>query len=183
MGEYVKRDSSESNPIRIKVPDSAGVLYWKIMDIYQQMKGKTGWDYDYYLFNIAHYVGDLSQPLHNYPYDNEPASDGKVYGELGTWAKEKHREFDDILEADFPLDTKTEKTFDSWIVVPTIKSLDDLKREISKVANASIALANRCYKENRIITKDEALRQMAKSVSLLKAIINSTKSDLKGGGQ
>jgi hypothetical protein len=56
-----------------------------------------------------------------------------------------------------------------------IKSIDDLKREISKIANSSIGLANKCYAQKRIITEDEALKQVAMSVSLLKAIIDSTK--------
>lgn len=174
--EYVKAGACESRPIKIKVPDHAGVLYWKILELYQQMKGKTGWEYDYYLFNIAHYVGDLSQPLHNFPYGNEPASDGKIYSEIGVWSKENHRAFDDILESSFPLDPKADRTFDSWIAVPSIRSVDDLKREISSVANHSIALAKRCYSERRIITKDEALKQVAMSVALLKGIIASTKS-------
>jgi hypothetical protein len=183
VGDYVKVGASESKPIKIKVPDHAGVLYWKILELYQQMKGTSGWEYDYYLFNSAHYVGDLSQPLHNFPYDNEPASDRKIYSEIGAWSKENHRAFDDVLESSFPLDQKTEKIFDTWIAVPSIKSSDDLKREISKVANHSIALANRCYSEKRIITKDEAMRQISKSVSLLKAIIASTKNNSEGGKQ
>jgi hypothetical protein len=183
VGDYVKIGAGDSRPVKIRVPDHAGVLYWEILELYQKMKGKTGWEYDYYLFNIAHYVGDLSQPLHNFPYGSEPASDGKIYEEIGRWAKENHRAFDDILESSLPLDRKTEKTFDSWIDVPSIKSLDDLKREISKVANHSIALANKCYADRRIITKEEALKQIAKSVSLLKAIIASTKSNSRGGGK
>ena len=51
---------------------------------------------------------------------------------------------------------------------------EDLAIEIAKIANNSIHLANRCYSENRIPTKDEALRQIAMSVSLLRAIIKST---------
>ena len=180
-GEYVKANSPGSKPIKINVPDRAGVLYWEILKLYMEMNGKTGWEYDYYLFNIAHYVGDLSQPLHNFPYGNEPASDGKVYSEIGKWSKDSHRAFDDILESSFPLDRKTEKTFDSWITVPAIKSLDDLKRAISKVANHSIAIANQCYSERRIIKKEEALKQIAMSVSLLKAIIASTKGNSEGG--
>jgi hypothetical protein len=174
-GQYVKVGSPESKPIKIKVPDPAGVLYWKIMELYQAMKGATGWEYEYYLTNIAHYVGDLSQPLHNFPYGNEPASDGKSYPEVGTWAKEHHLEFDDILESSFPLDKNKEEKFRAMINPPQIKTIDDLKKEISKVANSSITLAKKCYYEKRIITQDEALKQAALSVSLLKAIIESTK--------
>ena len=174
-GMYVKVSSPESKPIKIRAPDPSGVLYWKILELYQRMKGKTGWEYDYYLTNIAHYVGDLSQPLHNFPYGDEPASDGKSYPEIGLWAKEHHGEFDDALDPFLPLDEKTRKTFKNLIHSVKVASTDDLKKEISKVANSSIALANKCYSEKRIITKNEALRQVALSVSLLKGIIGNTK--------
>jgi hypothetical protein len=174
-GMYVKLGSSESKPIKIRVPDPSGVLYWKILELYQKMKGETGWEYEYYLINIAHYVGDLSQPLHNFPYGDEPASDGKAYPEAGLWNKKHHMEFDDALDSYLPLDKKDRKTFRSLINPVRVTSTDDLKKEIAKVANSSIALANKCYFEKRIITRDEALRQVAMSVSLLKAIIESTK--------
>ena len=173
--QYVKAGFPESKPIKIKVPDPSGVLYWKIMELYQAMKSATGWEYEYYLTNIAHYVGDLSQPLHNFPYGTQPASDGKSYPQVGAWAKQHHLEFDDILESSLPLDKKSEEKFQAMIQPTQIKSIDDLKREISKIANSSIALANKCYSEKRIITQDEASKQVALSVSLLRAIIDSTK--------
>jgi len=173
-GMYVKSGAPESKPIKIKVPDPSGVLYWKIIELYQKMKGKTGWQYDYYLTNIAHYVGDLSQPLHNFPYASEPASDGKSYPEIGLWAKEHHWQFDSVLDSYLPLEGKDKETFQTLITPIEIMSVDDLKREISNIANSSIRLANKCYSEKRIITKDEALRQIAMSVSLLRAIIKST---------
>lgn len=172
---YVKVGSPESKPIKIRTPDPLGVLYWKILEIYQKMKGKTDWEYEYYLTNIAHYVGDLSQPLHNFPYGEEPAGDGKSYPEIGVWNKEHHGEFDMALDSYLPLDEKTRKTFRSLIHPIKITSLDDLKKEISKIANSSIVLANKCYSEKREITKDEALKQVAMSVSLLKAIIETKK--------
>jgi hypothetical protein len=173
-GMYVKSSVPESKPIKIKVPDPSGVLYWKILELYQKMKGKTGWRYDYYLTNIAHYVGDLSQPLHNFPYASEPASDGKAYPEIGFWAKEHHWQFDSVLDSYLPLQGKDKEIFQTLITPIQIMSVDDLKREISKIANSSIGLGNRCYSENRILTKDEALRQVAMSVSLLRAIIKNT---------
>jgi hypothetical protein len=174
-GMYVKVGSPDSKPIKLRVPDPSGVLYWIILELYQKMKGKTGWEYDYYLTNITHYVGDLSQPLHNFPYGDEPASNGKSYPEIGLWNKEHHGEFDDALDSYLPLDKKDRKTLRSLIHPVKVASTDDLKKEIAKVANSSIALANKCYSEKRIITKDEALRQVAMSVSLLKAIVESTK--------
>jgi hypothetical protein len=174
-GMYVKLGAPESKQIKIRVPNSSGVLYWKILELYQKMRGKKGWEYDYHLINIAHYVGDLSQPLHNFPYASEPASDGKSYPEIGLWAKEHHGEFDAALDSHLPLKGNENEIFQTMITSIQITSLEDLKREISKIANSSITLANKCYSEKRPITNDEALRQVAMSVSLLNAIIKSTK--------
>jgi hypothetical protein len=124
---------------------------------------------------MAHYVGDLSNPMHNIVHGDKQASDGRAYPAMGAWAKENHEAFDSILESILPLDREKDKTFDSWISVPSVTSADDLKREIAKIANASIALANRCYAEKRVLTVAEALKQAALSVSLLKAIIADTK--------
>ena len=169
-GMYVKSGVPESKPIKVKVPDPSGVLCWKILELYQKMKGKTGWQYDYYLTNIAHYVGDLSQPLHNFPYGSEPASDGKPYPGIGLWAKEHHSQFDSVLDSYLPLEGKEKEVFQTMIPPVEIMTVDDLKKEISNTANSSIHLANRCYSENRIITNDEALRQIARSVSMLRSI-------------
>lgn len=174
-GTYQKLGSPGSQPIKIRVPDSSGVLYWEIVQLYKKLKGSRGWEYDYYLGNIAHYVGDLSQPLHNFPYDSSPTGDGKVYTEIGKWSKEHHAEFDDALDSVLPLSTEKKRAFEKMVTPIQIKSIDDLKREISKIANSSIGLANKCYAQKRIITEDEALKQVAMSVSLLKAIIDSTK--------
>ena len=114
------------------------------------------------------------QPLHNFPYGSELASDGKPYPEIGFWAKEHHWQFDSVLDSHLPLGGKEKEAFQTLITPIEIMSVDDLKREISKIANNSIRLANKCYSEKRIITKDEALRQIAMSVSLLRAIIKTT---------
>lgn len=113
-------------------------------------------------------------PLHNFPYGSEPASDGKSYPEVGNWAKENHGKFDSALDSYLPLKGAEKEAFRSMITPFQITSIDDLKAEKCKVANASIALANKCYAEKRNMTKDEALKQVALSVSLLKGIIEST---------
>jgi len=173
-GMFVKSDAPESKPIKVRVPDPTGVLYWKIVELYQLMKGRTGWEYEYYLSTVAHYMADLSQPLHNFPYADNPASDGKLYPEIGFWAKEYHLQFDSVLDSYIPLTCKDNKTFQKMITPIQIVSVDDLKKEVSKTANSAISLANRCYAEKRLPTKDEALRQIALSVSLLRAIMKDT---------
>jgi hypothetical protein len=180
-GMYVKVGVPESKPIKVKVPDHCGVLYWKILELYQQMKGTTGWEYEYYLTTIAHYVGDLSQPLHNFPYADNPASDGKCYPEIGFWAKENHQQFDSVLDSSLPLTGKEKETLQTMITPIQIVSVDNLKKEISKIANTAIGLANMCYAEKRLLTRDEALRQIAMSVSLLRAIMKNTNNNLEGG--
>jgi hypothetical protein len=171
---YVKVGSPASKPIKVKIPDPCGALYWKIVELYQQMKGTTGWEYEYYLTTIAHYVGDLSQPLHNYPYADHLASDGKSYPEIGFWAEEHHEQFDSLLDSCLPLTGKEKETFQTMITPIQIVSVNDLKKEISKIANTAISLANRCYAGKRLLTKDEALRQIAMSVSLIRAIRKGT---------
>jgi hypothetical protein len=173
-GMYVKVGASELKPIKVKVPDPTGVLYWKIVELYQQMKGTTGWEYKYYLTNIAHYIGDLSQPLHNFPYADHPAGDGKCYPEIGFWAKEHHEQFDSALDSYLPLTGKEEEIFQTMITPIQTASVDDLKKEICKIANSAISLDNKCFAEKRLITKEEALRQIAMSVSLIRAIKKNT---------
>jgi hypothetical protein len=173
---FVTSGSKESKPTKIRVPDPAGVLYWKIVEIYRTMKGSTGWEYEYYLSHIAHYVGDLSQPLHNFPYGRDPAGDGKPYPEAGAWAKRMHQDFDAALDPSLPLSGAEAGRFTAMVKPPAILSIDDLKKEIARVANTAISLANACYSEKRVIGRDEALNQAAMSVSLLKAIAESTRS-------
>lgn len=177
MKDYVPADKKGTKPIKIRVPHPAGVLYWKIVELYEAMKGKKGWESDYYLISIAHYVGDLSNPLHNFPHGDKRASDGRIYHAVGSWAREYHELFDNILEPLLPLNEKMSKVYNTWIDVPSVKSVDDLKREISRIANASSALAGICYAEKRVMTADEALKQTVLSVSLLKAIMADTKKE------
>lgn len=173
---YISSDLSEQKPIQIKVPAPSGVLYWKIMDLYKEMQGKTGWDYKFYLVNVAHYIGDLSNPLHNFPYESEPASDGKAYPEIGSWANRNHDSFDLILDPYLPLDEKGKRLFRSSLVSVKINSAYDLKKEIAAIANSAIALANRCYSEKRNMSREEATKQVARSVSLLRAVMASTEA-------
>jgi hypothetical protein len=52
-----------------------------------------------------------------------------------------------------------------------IASVNDLKREICRVAMSCIALARSCNTFGRVMTMDEALKWAATSVSLLKAVM------------
>ena len=173
---FIRLGGTSLKPVKIKVPDPAGVLYWKIVDTFRMLQDSRGWEYEYYVSTIAHYVGDLSQPLHNFPYGSDPAGNGRSYPEQGIWAKKMHQEFDQTLDTSLPLSGDEAGRFAGMIKPPAIVSVDDLKKEISRIANAAIALANRCYTEKRVLTREEALRQAAMSVALLKAIGESTRS-------
>lgn len=172
---YIPEGRKRARPIRIRVPDPAGALYWKIVEIYESMKGTRGWEYEYHLINLAHYVGDLSNPLHNFPHGDKRAADGKIYRAEGAWARERHEAFDSILESLFPMDRRMDQMFDASIAAVAVVSADDLKREIAQIATAANRLAKRCYQERRLMTVEEALKQTALSVSLLKAVIQDTK--------
>ncbi len=106
-----------------------------------------------YLSFAAHYIGDLSQPLHNMAYDaynrrNHLETDGAVN--------------DDVLD----------RVARIRIYPIRIRSEADLAREIARIANRSMALGYRLEREDRLPTKEEAYRQLSHSASLLKAVLN-----------
>ncbi|MCS7164068.1 MAG: hypothetical protein NZ845_03605 [Thermodesulfovibrio sp.] len=165
---------------RIKVPHPAGALYWKIVDLYEKMKSldKTKPEdllsYEYYLFSIAHYIGDLSQPLHNFPYGNSPASDGNIYEREGSFNKEYHTKFDEAFTYYLKTSPETQTKIDKSIKHINLSSTEDLKKEIAEIANSAIKIAKKCFAENRLPTEQELITQISWSISLLKAVIKST---------
>jgi len=169
----------DGRTINIFVPHEAGILYWEIINIYEKMKSldMTKPDnqlaYEYYIASIAHYIGDLSQPLHNFPYGSSPASDGKVYLKEGEFNKEEHIKFDEAFSFYLSSDPEINQKIDNALNTVNIKSKDDLKKEIAKIANSAIKIANSCYKEKRLPSKEELIRQIASSISLIKAINKS----------
>jgi len=107
---------------------------------------------EYHMGYCAHYVGDLSMPLHNIVYDE--------------YNRTHHREMDGIIN-DEVLDNQSR--IDIYPVV--IKSEANLAAQIARIANLSITLANHLEAENRKLTKDEAYLQISHSASLLHAIL------------
>lgn len=171
----------ENRILKILVPHQAGVLYWKIVDIYEKMKSldraisDNQLIYEYYLINIAHYIGDLSQPLHNFPYGENPAGDGKIYLEEGEFNKQNHLKFDEAFTFYFDSDPEIDSKINTRIKEIKISSTEDLKKEISNIANSAINIARKCYKENRIPREDEVINQISLSISLLRAILIATR--------
>ncbi len=138
--------------------DEHGHLYGAIIAslrnyITDKKEGKYG---EYHLAFCAHYVGDLSQPLHNTEWSsfnerNHQAVDGTVN--------------DEVLDH-----------LERIRVYPIkINSEEDLAREISKVANLSMMLGYRLEDENRVLTKEEAYQQLGHSASLFKGILEYAK--------
>jgi hypothetical protein len=111
----------------------------------------------YHLVYCAHYISDLSMPLHNIAYDdfNEEhhnANDGIVEDKI---LKEPEK----ITKYMYPI-TLSKKDFEA-----------DLAREIARVANLSRKLGYKLRAENRDMTKQEAYIQLGHSASLLRAVL------------
>jgi len=134
--------------------DKSGHLYGAIItSLRDYIKDKKGGKYaEYHLAFCAHYVSDLSQPLHNTAYD--------------TFNWRHHKEIDGIIN-DEVLDN-----LDRIKIYPIkIESEEDLAREIAKIANDAKELGYKLEEENRLLTKDEAYKQISRSASPFRAIL------------
>jgi len=137
-----------------KANDKAGHLYGAILGSIRQYRATTqkGKYAEYHLAFCAHYVGDLSQPLHNTLYNaynkrNHTATDGTINGEvLDNLSKIKIYNID-------------------------IQSEMDLAEEITRIANLSLKLGYQLENEGRRLTKQEAYAQIVHSASLLRGIL------------
>lgn len=139
--------------------DTTGHLYGAIIASLREYRetAKRGKYAEYHLAYGAHYIGDLSQPLHNTPYDrfnrsHHAVNDGIVNSTiLDSIAKiERHV---------YPINLSSE-SFEN-----------DLAREIARIANLSRRLGITLKRERRDMTEEEAFIQLGHSVSLLKAVL------------
>ena len=135
--------------------DADGHLYGAIIGALRA-NAKAARDNKYTEFHLAfcaHYVGDLSQPLHNTPFN--------------TFNKKAHAGNDAIINAE---------VLDHLSLIRIypirIRSERDLARHVARIANLSMALAYRLEKENRNLSRQEAYRQISHSASLLRGILN-----------
>ena len=137
-----------------KKNDIRGHLYGAIIAsvrdyLKEKQMGKYG---EYHLAFCSHYVGDLSQPLHNtlhnaYNRKNHVVTDGIINDEV----------LDHIGKIK--------------IYHITLESEEDLANEIARIANLSIKKGYQIQDENRMLTKEEAYEQISHSASLFKAIL------------
>lgn len=136
-----------------------GHLYGSILASLREYKNaiNSGKYAEYHLAFCAHYITDLSQPLHNIPYDDfnrtrHATNDGTVENE--GWLN-----IDRIKKHMYPI-TLMPDHFEK-----------DLARNIARVANLSRRLGLKLKKENRNMTKEEAYIQLGHSASLLEAVV------------
>jgi hypothetical protein len=140
--------------------DKEGHLYGAIIASlrdYRQVKlaGKYA---EYYLAFAAHYIGDLSQPLHNITYDG--------------FNKTHHSDNDGIVKNEV-LDKYTEIQKHMYGVTLRADHFEeDLAKEIARIANISRQLGLKLRAEDRNMTKEESYAQLGHSASLLRAVIN-----------
>jgi hypothetical protein len=140
--------------------DKEGHLYGAIIaSLRDYRKAKETSKYaEYHMAFCAHYIGDLSMPLHNVPYN--------------FFNKEHHYENDGIVESNV---LNNMGYIQRNIYEIKIRSEIDLAREIARIANISRQLALKIKQEDRDLTHEEAYRQISHSSSLLRAILTYAK--------
>jgi hypothetical protein len=137
-----------------RTDDPEGHLYGAIITsirdyLRYQKEGKYG---EYHLAFCAHYVGDLSQPLHNTLYDS--------------YNRKYHKITDGIIN------DEVLNHIDKIKIYPIkIESEKDLAKEIARIANLSMKKGYQIEDENRLLTKEEAYEQISRSASLFRAIL------------
>lgn len=141
--------------------DPDGHLYGAIIHAirdYVEMKtrGKYG---EYHLAFCAHYLGDLSMPLHNMP--------------LSDFSKKYHKEIEQFVNEE-GLETLAKKI---KLYPIKIDSETALMKEIARIANISLHLGYRLQEENRLITRTEAYEQLGHSASLFKGVLAFVKKE------
>lgn len=116
---------------------------------------------EYHLVYCAHYIGDLSMPLHNTPYDD--------------YNKKQHSVIDGTVEQ---VVLKHPSKIAQHMYKITLKDESfeaDLANEIARIANISRKLGYKLRTENRNLTPAEAYIQLGHSTSLLKAVLQHYK--------
>lgn len=117
----------------------------------------TGKYAQYHLAYCAHYIGDLSQPLHNIRYD--------------LFNQSFHSISDGIVDATIMKESQKITRHMYAVILRPDKFEEDLASEIARIANITRKLGYKLRAENRSITKEEAYVQLGHSASLLKAVL------------
>lgn len=118
----------------------------------------------YSLVFAAHYIGDLSMPLHNTPYDD--------------FNKERHGRNDGLIESS----VRNSIGYIQMAMTPTVvRSEFELARQIALLAESSRQLGLKMRRENRDMTVEEAYLQVSRSAVLLKAVLEYAENPQQGG--
>jgi hypothetical protein len=143
-----------------RASDQEGHLYGAIIaSLRTYMQEKEGGKYaEYQMAFCAHYIGDLSMPLHNVPYDE--------------FNEKRHNANDGIVELG-ALNNIGLIQKNMYHVV--IHDEADLAREIARIANIARRLAGKLREEDRDMTQDEAYTELSHSASLLRAVLSYAK--------
>ena len=151
-----------------KPDDVEGHLYGAIIGAVRAYKAEkdTGKYAEYPLVFCAHYIADLSMPLHNTPYDD--------------FNKSRHSINDGIIE--FSVRNNI-GYIQRMMRPPVIESEADLAREIAVVAESARKLGMKIRKENRDMTVDETYAQVTRSASLFNAILAWLERSQKTAGE
>lgn len=116
---------------------------------------------EYHLAYCAHYIGDLSMPFHNIPYND--------------FNERRHSINDGIVEKTI-LDQPQKITRNVYKINLRDDQFErDLAREIARIANLSRKLGYKLAEEDRDMTPEEAYVQLGHSTSLLKAVLKHYK--------
>ena len=146
---------------RKKAPD--GYLLGAIVNAVREAKARTekGEFDDYYYAVLAHYIGDLSMPLHMSAYDD--------------FNKSHHLQIDDTLtyknvewEVDGAGYIANELKVDDGL---RFNSEAELVNHMLEIANESYSLAQKLRGENRNLTREEAIQRASRSATMLRAVM------------
>jgi hypothetical protein len=143
-----------------RASDREGHLYGAIIASLRAYLKDTGEGKyaEYHMGFCAHYIGDLSMPLHNVPYDG--------------FNERRHHANDGAVESGV-LDGIGLIRKNMYPVV--IRDEADLAREIARIANIARRLAGKLREEDRDMTQDEAYAELSHSASLLRAVLSHAK--------
>lgn len=134
--------------------DTDGHLYGAIIAAfraYKATRAKGNYGENHMAF-LIHYIGDLSMPLHHTPFN--------------AFNRKHHLANDGII------DNEVLDHIDRIKIYPiAIRSEADLAREVARIATLSKQLGHQLEDENRMMTREEAFRQIAHSASLMKGVL------------
>ncbi len=141
--------------------DAEGHLYGAIIAALRNWRsGKAAGKFsEYNRAFAAHYIGDLSQPLHNVPNDD--------------FNKAHHPFNDGIVDKDILRNLGEIRKRMYTITLRPDHFEEDLAKEIAKIANRVRELALAMKAADRDMTKEEAYTQLGRSASLLKAVLKA----------